>query len=251
LQTNLEAATEAARQLRLRNIGGVVVIDFIDMDRTRDRVKVMDALENALREDRTRTRIVQLSPLGLVEMTRRREGDSLRDILHDDCPYCHGEGMIKSPAAVALSAYRSARELAARHDGPNALEVTLHPQAALEFLGHDFHSVQELESLCGRKIFVRATPALHREAVQIETGDSGDFTPTNKELAVGKRLEIASQSLIAQDELAHFACIHRVLIRFDEPVALPHKELLWAEVVDVGRWFIQVRVVAHGEPKLP
>jgi ribonuclease G len=97
VKTNLEAVHEVARQLQLRNIGGVVVIDFIDMENTRDRIKVMNTLEAALKGDHTRTRIVQLSPLGLVEMTRRREGESLRQLLFNPCPYCDGDGVIKTP----------------------------------------------------------------------------------------------------------------------------------------------------------
>ncbi|HEX8237972.1 MAG TPA: Rne/Rng family ribonuclease, partial [Abditibacteriaceae bacterium] len=111
LKTNLEAVDEVARQLRLRNIGGVIVIDFIDMEQTRDRIKVMNTLEGALKSDHTRTRIVQLSPLGLVEMTRRREGDSLRQLLFNPCPYCDGEGVIKTPATVAIDARRHLREM--------------------------------------------------------------------------------------------------------------------------------------------
>jgi ribonuclease G len=135
LKTNLEAVEEVARQLRLRNIGGVIVIDFIDMENTRDRIKVMNTLEAALKSDHTRTRIVQLSPLGLVEMTRRREGESLRQLLFDPCPYCEGDGVIKTPTTVAIEARRALREMGLRdleQSGTTPRLTGGHPEHAYE-----------------------------------------------------------------------------------------------------------------------
>ena len=258
LQTNLEAAQEAARQLRLRNIGGVIVIDFIDMERTRDRVKVMDALEQALREDRTRTRIVQLSPLGLVEMTRRREGDSLRQVTSSVCPYCEGEGRIQSPSTVALQAHREVLSLVAeqkrqnRFQGQMAVLVTLHPSVALEFLGDDGEAVRSLEDTTAASVFLRVSAALHQETRHIELGHADDFALDEQKLGVGARFEIAPGALINDD--GAFAVVNRVLVRVDESQKREKsdngKASLWVEVVQSGRWFVDVHTLAVGAPKL-
>ena len=258
LQTNLEAAQEAARQLRLRNIGGVIVIDFIDMERTRDRVKVMDTLEQALREDRTRTRIVQLSPLGLVEMTRRREGDSLRQVTSSVCPYCEGEGRIQSPSTVALQAHREVLSLVAeqkrqnRFQGQMAVLVTLHPSVALEFLGDDGEAVRTLENATAASVFLRVSAALHQETRHIELGYADDFALDEKKFGVGARFEIAPGALVNDD--GAFAVVNRVLVRVDESQKREKSEngkaSLWVEVVKSGRWFVDVHTLAVGAPKL-
>ncbi|HWC32502.1 MAG TPA: ribonuclease E/G, partial [Actinomycetota bacterium] len=95
-RTNLEAAAEVVRQLRLRDIGGIIVIDFIDMSRARNRDAVLKTLRKALDEDRTKTYVVEISPLGLVEMTRQNVTDGVREILTKTCPTCHGEGVVLS-----------------------------------------------------------------------------------------------------------------------------------------------------------
>lgn len=100
LKTNLKAAQEIAWQLRLRNLGGIIVVDFIDMGRFRDRRQVYDAFEKALEPDKARIKMLRISRFGLVEMTRQRTRESLRDYLADDCPYCTGQGMVLSPETV-------------------------------------------------------------------------------------------------------------------------------------------------------
>ena len=119
-KTNLEAAEEVVRQLRLRDIGGIIVIDFIDMSRARNRDAVLKMLRKALDEDRTKTYVVEISPLGLVEMTRQNVTDGVREILTKTCPTCDGEGVVLSEETVAIEAERKLRELAAerpRHRG--------------------------------------------------------------------------------------------------------------------------------------
>ena len=111
-KTNLEAAEEVVRQLRLRDIGGIIVIDFIDMARARNRDAVLKTLRKALDEDRTKTFVVEISPLGLVEMTRQNVTDGVREIMTRPCPTCDGEGVIKSEETIAIEFERRMRELA-------------------------------------------------------------------------------------------------------------------------------------------
>ncbi len=112
-RTNLEAAEEVVNQLRLRDIGGIIVIDFIDMARARNRDAVLKVLRKALDEDRTKTFVVEISPLGLVEMTRQNVTDGAREIMTKPCPTCSGEGVVKSEETIAIEAERRIRELVA------------------------------------------------------------------------------------------------------------------------------------------
>ncbi len=256
LQTNLEAAQETARQLRLRNIGGVIVIDFIDMERTRDRVKVMDALEKALKEDHTRTRIVQLSPLGLVEMTRRRQGESLRQLTTCECPYCEGEGRIQTPYSVALTALQEVRSLcAARHKkGEHSskkivMSITLHPLAAIELLGEDAETIQALEKTTESTIYLNANPSIHQEVHYIEIGQASDFNAIETRFTVGARFEISPTAFVNED--SSFAVAHRALIHIEElssEKSGPARKALWVEVTAVHRWFVEARILVRVEP---
>ncbi len=110
-KTNLEAAEEVVNQLRLRDIGGIIVIDFIDMARARNRDAVLKVLRKALDEDRTKTFVVEISPLGLVEMTRQNVTDGVREIMSKTCPVCHGEGVVKSEETIAIGIARHLRHM--------------------------------------------------------------------------------------------------------------------------------------------
>jgi ribonuclease G len=134
-KTNLEAAEEVVRQLRLRDIGGIIVIDFIDMSRSRNRDAVLKTLRKALDEDRTKTYVVEISPLGLVEMTRQNVTDGVREILTKTCPTCEGEGVVLSEETVAYEVDRKLRELAADRPGPEAFLVRIHPKVASILVG--------------------------------------------------------------------------------------------------------------------
>jgi len=129
-RTNLEAADEVVRQLRLRDIGGIIVIDFIDMARARNRDQVLKTLRAALDEDRTKTYVVEISPLGLVEMTRQNVTEGVREILTKTCPTCEGEGVVLSEESVALDVERRLRELVAERPKPEAFLVQVHPSVA-------------------------------------------------------------------------------------------------------------------------
>ena len=120
-QTNLEAAEEVVRQLRLRDIGGIIVIDFIDMARARNRDAVLKTLRNMLEEDRTKTYVMEVSPLGLVEMTRQNVTDGVREILTKQCPVCDGEGVVLSEETVALEVERKLRDLVAEKPEPEGV----------------------------------------------------------------------------------------------------------------------------------
>ncbi len=148
-KTNLEAADEVVRQLRLRDIGGIIVIDFIDMARARNRDAVLKTLRKALDEDRTKTFVVEISPLGLVEMTRQNVTEGVREIMTRACPTCHGEGVIKSEETIAIEFERRMRELATQVQ-QEALLIQMNPRVSQEFTGHDARVLRAIEADTGK-----------------------------------------------------------------------------------------------------
>jgi ribonuclease G len=151
-KTNLEAAEEVVRQLRLRDIGGIIVIDFIDMARARNRDAVLKSLRGALDEDRTKTFVVEISPLGLVEMTRQNVTDGVREIMTRPCPVCDGNGVIKSEETIAIEFERRMRDLASETSA-EALLVQMNPRVSAEFIRDDARVLKAVEEETG-KVFV-------------------------------------------------------------------------------------------------
>jgi ribonuclease G len=148
-KTNLEAADEVVRQLRLRDIGGIIVIDFIDMSRARNRDAVLKTLRKALDEDRTKTFVVEISPLGLVEMTRQNVTDGVREIMTRPCPTCDGEGVIKSEETIAIEFERRMRDLA-KETKAQALLIQMNPRVSAEFTGNDARVLRTIEDETGK-----------------------------------------------------------------------------------------------------
>ena len=148
-KTNLEAAEEVVRQLRLRDIGGIIVIDFIDMAKARNRDAVLKTLRKSLDEDRTKTFVVEISPLGLVEMTRQNVTDGVREIMTRPCPTCDGEGVIKSEETIAIEFERQMRDLA-KETTAEALLVQMNPRVSAEFTGNDARVLHAIEEETGK-----------------------------------------------------------------------------------------------------
>jgi ribonuclease G len=170
LKTNLEAAEEIARQLRLRDLGGMIILDLIDMENPRDKKAVMDAFQKALKSDRSRTKISAISPLGLIEMTRKRTGETVDTAMSDICPYCQGLGRVPSAETVSLHIERELRRLT---DNQNceAFLVTTHPDVAAHLVGPQGEDIEDLECELFRSIYVRATSHWHHvEKFEIEAG---------------------------------------------------------------------------------
>ncbi|HEY3298646.1 MAG TPA: Rne/Rng family ribonuclease [Armatimonadota bacterium] len=170
VKTNQEAAAEIARQLRLRDIGGIIIIDFIDMSSARDRSHIVGVLEKALKKDRTRTKISHISPLGLIEMTRKRTGETISEIINQACPYCQGHGVVLSPESVSIQVEREIRRLAAEVDD-EALLVWVHPEVAEYLIGANAGVIDVIEKQVKRAIYVRANQYMHIEKYDIIPGD--------------------------------------------------------------------------------
>jgi ribonuclease G len=151
-KTNLEAAEEVVNQLRLRDIGGIIVIDFIDMARARNRDAVLKVLRKALDEDRTKTFVVEISPLGLVEMTRQNVTDGVREIMSKTCPVCHGEGVVKSEETIAIGIARHLRHMVAEQGAaaPEAYLLRINPKVSAWFTADGARELHALEDQTGR-----------------------------------------------------------------------------------------------------
>ena len=168
LETNIEAAHETARQLRLRNIGGLVVVDFIDMRHRRDQQAVYRAMKERLHRDRAKTQVLQISAVGLMEMTRQRLNESLRETLLEPCVYCAGRGKVKTTMTMSVEIQRALNSVMSKHrDEIGDIVVVVNPDVLNRFKSEDAHILMELErSHTGRLIF-RSDPGLHRERYTI------------------------------------------------------------------------------------
>lgn len=169
LRTNLDAAREVARQLRLRDIGGIIVVDFIDMEDRANRDKVMQELRSHLARDRARTKAFQISELGIVEMTRQRVRQSIYHTVTRPCPHCDGRGRVATPATVVRRIERAVRRVSAAKE-EKRLVVRLHPEVALHILEEEPNLLRHLESEYRVDIEVRDDPLLRADEFRILAG---------------------------------------------------------------------------------
>ncbi len=159
-KTNLEAAEEVVNQLRLRDIGGIIVIDFIDMARARNRDAVMKTLRKTLDEDRTKTFTAEISKLGLVEMTRQNVTEGVREIMSRPCPTCEGEGVIRSEETIAIEFERRLRDVAAENPDVEAFLVQINSRVTTEFTGHSSRVLHALEAQTGKSFLFEGSEGL-------------------------------------------------------------------------------------------
>jgi ribonuclease G len=168
LKTNLEAVKEIAYQIRLRNLGGIIIIDFIDMERIENRDKVYVAFVDAMKKDRAKNTIFNISELGLIQMTRKRIRESLGRMLCESCPMCEGKGFVKSPKTVSYEIFRKIKKTSI-HKGSKVI-ITAHPLVA-DFLSEDQRvGLEEFEVTHGTEIIVKADSRLRRENFDINVG---------------------------------------------------------------------------------
>ena len=166
LKTNLEAAKEIAYQLRVRNIGGIIIIDFIDMEREGDKEKVYQALEEAIKKDRQKTNIFKISELGLVEMTRKRTRENISRVLGESCPFCEGAGYVKSKITVCYDIFREIERTSSELGG-HSIVVEAHPDVADLLFEEERARVEELEKKLKKKIVIKAKLGFHQEQFNI------------------------------------------------------------------------------------
>ena len=166
VKTNVDAIKEIVRQVRLRDLGGIIIIDFIDMDERRNRQKVMQALEEALRSDRAPSKVLQFNDFGLVAITRKRVKQSLERTIGSPCPYCEATGFVKSVTTVCNDIYVEMRKMAKHLEHPDVM-LRVNPEVAKALKGNNGKALNELEELTKRTVIVKSDPALHQEQFDI------------------------------------------------------------------------------------
>ena len=166
VKTNVDAIKEIVRQIRLRDLGGIIVIDFIDMDERRNRQKVMQALEEALRADRAPSKVLQFNDFGLVAITRKRVKQSLERTIGTPCPYCQSTGFVKSVTTVCNEIYLEMRKIAKHLEHPDVM-LRVNPEVAKALKANNGRALSEMEELTKKTVIVKSDPALHQEQFDI------------------------------------------------------------------------------------
>jgi ribonuclease G len=170
LRVNQEAAEEICRQLRLRNMGGLIVLDFIDMKSRRDQQSVYQRMKEGLRRDKAKTHILPISQLGLMEMTRQRHTESVRSAVYDDCPYCKGRGKVKSVVTMSVEIQRKLQEILKKRDRDESdfqLRIVVHPTVLDRLRTEDEKHLIEMEKRYFGKLSFRADTGMHAEQFKI------------------------------------------------------------------------------------
>lgn len=202
LKTNLEACIEIARQLRLRDMGGIIIIDFIDMESHSDRRRVLQLLNEELRKDRTRTHLVGMTELGLVQITRKREGKDLDMVLRTACSHCNGVGRVFSPTSLAVKIHREVLKMA-HETRSEAILVRLHPRAAMALVGPAGELFDRLETEAGKPILVQARPLFHPEHYEFKGGRLQELKDRLRQVHKGQKARVTlEESLGGEHALA-------------------------------------------------
>ncbi|MGH2625287.1 MAG: ribonuclease E/G, partial [Anaerolineales bacterium] len=188
--TNLEAVDEIIRQIILRDIGGIILVDFIDMESDRHRKQVLKSLGEAVKVDRAKIHIIDLTELGLVEITRKRVYQDLEEVMRTACPYCEGRGRVLSAETMSLRVRRELHRLARTGTG-RAILVELHPQVRAMLFRDGDAWLRQLEERSGKRLIVRAREGQHLERINVaEAGDAAEFD-REPGLAGARRAQVA------------------------------------------------------------
>ncbi|MCZ7661667.1 MAG: Rne/Rng family ribonuclease [Thermoleophilia bacterium] len=206
LKTNLEACREVVRQMRIRDIGGIIIIDFIDMSRRENREQVLATLEAELAKDRTKTYVVELSPLGLVEMTRQNLTDGIRGIMTTTCPTCRGEGVVLSAETLVLATERRLRRLAESSQA-EAFLIEVHPRVAQVLLQNGRARLAALEAETGKILVVEGVPHLPEDGFEMAAEGAREvITRAGLPVSAGQVIEVTIDEVHAynrRDGIAH------------------------------------------------
>jgi ribonuclease G len=166
LKTNIEAVKEIAYQIRLRNLGGIIIIDFIDMEKDENRAKLFTIFQEAMCRDRAKCTILQVSELGLIEMTRKRVRESLGRVLCEPCPYCDGKGFVKSPTTICYEIFRELRKMSSTKKNGKVL-LTAHPSVIDLIYEEERERFENIERESGMKIIAKADKNYHQEYYEV------------------------------------------------------------------------------------
>ncbi|MGH2906003.1 MAG: Rne/Rng family ribonuclease [Solirubrobacterales bacterium] len=247
--TNLEAAEEAVRQIRLRDIGGIIVIDFIDMARASNRDAVLKVMRKALDEDRTKTHVVEISPLGLVEMTRQNVTDGVREIMTKRCPVCEGEGVVLSEDTVALHVERHLREYIAENPKPEAYLAKVNPRVAAALLHTLGDPIAHLELETGKAILFEGGDGLPLEHFEISyEGTKKKVEEKALPFQIGDEVAVQIVEPHMYEENAAVAKLDHYIIAIEDGIDRIGTRAL-VRITDVARHVARATIADDGPPK--
>lgn len=242
LKTNLEAVSEIARQLRLRKIGGIVIVDFIDMSQEAHRNKVLQALEEEIRKDKTKTNILGITQLGLVEMTRKKVRPSLSEVLQKPCPYCDGRGKVLSEETLGIN-YKNQIYNIARQTTAQTILVEANPVVAARLIGSGGASLRDLESKTGKSLYIRGSTSHHIESITIRPlQDNEEIHANTLPVKPGEVLEVRVEEPHVTNYHDGIARVNGFILDIEGAGALVG-EIIPVEVSKVYRTYAKARPV--------
>ncbi len=245
LKTNLEAAAEIARQIRLRDIGGIIVIDFIDMDLEDHRQKVLDWLNQCLKRDRTKTYVLGITSLGLVEMTRKKVRQDLSAVLQQPCPHCNGTGRVLTPVVVSTRIEGELKKLLPKEKDEAVLIETHHEVAAL-LIGTGGSHLKKLEEELGKYLFIRGTEDLHMEKYRVvATGNREEINKMALPVSPGEVMEVLIEEPHTANPSHGIARLQGYVIDV-EGAGESVGQKLNVEIMEVGRTFARAVMINSG-----
>ncbi len=245
LKTNLEAAAEIARQIRLRDIGGIIVIDFIDMNLEDHRQKVLDWLNQCLKRDRTKTYVLGITSLGLVEMTRKKVRQDLSAVLQQPCPHCNGTGRVLTPVVVSTRIEGELKKLLPK-EKDEAMLIEMHHEVASLVIGTGGSHLKKLEEELGKHIFVRGIEDLHMEKYRIvATGSLEEIKKMALPVALGEVMEVLIEETHSTNISHGIARLQGYVINV-EGAGESVGQKLTVEITEVSRTFARAIMINPG-----
>ncbi|SFG76726.1 ribonuclease G [Desulfotomaculum arcticum] len=242
LKTNLEAAIEISRQLRLRNLGGIIIVDFIDMTKEEHRRQVLDVLEEEIHKDKTKTNILGITQLGLVEMTRKKVRPSLAEVLQKACPYCDGRGKVLSEETVGISIKQQIQQMA-KQTAAETILVEANPLVAARLIGSGGANLRDLEARIGKNLYIRGSAEQHIESVSMRPlYDQDDIQAQTLPVKPGQVLEIRVEEPHANNYNDGIARVNGFILDIEGAGSLVG-ETIPVEVSKVFRTYAKARLI--------
>ncbi|TDX49003.1 Rne/Rng family ribonuclease [Orenia marismortui] len=242
VKTNLEAAREIAKQLRLRDIGGIIIVDFIDMNLNKDQELVLEVLRKELSKDKTKTNILGLTKLGLVEITRKNERERVGDFLQQECPYCQGRGNILSEESIFLDTVRKIKEVLWKKN-VEALLLEAHPSIAARLIGSSGKSLKNLEEELNKSIYIKGNKSLHLEEVNfLKMGSKEKIKKMAIPLVEGEKLVLEVEERHINNSADGIARLDGYIIDLLDAGSLVGEKVK-VEIIEVNKTYAQGKVI--------
>jgi ribonuclease G len=220
LKTNLEAAKEIARQIRIRNLAGIIIVDFIDMESSEEQRKVIEVFEAAMKNDKSKTSVVGFTELGLLQITRKKVHEALSDVLEKDCPYCDGTGRVLSEETMSAKVEREIKKLA-RRSKSEAILIMTHPSVAAMVIGSGGTNLARIERETGMYIYLKGCDSLHMEEIKVVTaGDKEQVEESALPVKEGQILEVKIEESHVSNHANGIARVEGYVIDVEEAARL-------------------------------